>query len=410
MGTFGDERAVERIAEIVTSEGGADLEGPALEAFRSQDSTAGRAALAAAYPNLSPMLRSNVLRMLGDLGRDDAVQTFYAADPDPGNPVTRGAAVDAIAASGSPAALPLIAEYIGEIDGAEKLETLDLILHLAKVYEQGGLKSDAGNAFLLAYRNAANETTQATALEGVKRNPVPEATDIFLQGLESANLDDFPVSTLVALRDELNAKERSDDAKRVAEALTKKLSTTAAVQEVIHLANHEGTQDAWKGKLGFVRQWHLIGPLANVRADDAQWTDPPFAPGEVDLDATYAHGEEMRAWKAQETGDLGGMFNLMGLLGAMDEVRAFAYATLESDAEQKAVLRIGSDDGVRVWVNGEQVHANPADRGAALDQDLVPVTLKAGKNEVLLEIVQYLGGWTFLMRVTDPQGVPLNFE
>jgi hypothetical protein len=42
--------------------------------------------------------------------------------------------------------------------------------------------------------------------------------------------------------------------------------------------------------------------------------------------------------------------------------------------ETEALLGIGSDDGVKVWLNGELVHENWIDRGVEPDDDVVPVT------------------------------------
>ena len=45
-----------------------------------------------------------------------------------------------------------------------------------------------------------------------------------------------------------------------------------------------------------------------------------------------------------------------------DNVRIFGYAVIHVDEAQEAVLRLGTDDGVRAWVNGEKVHEHIVDR------------------------------------------------
>ena len=59
------------------------------------------------------------------------------------------------------------------------------------------------------------------------------------------------------------------------------------------------------------------------------------------------------------------------------------------------VLVIGSDDGVAVWLNGEEVHRNDVGRAYEPRQDLVPVRPRKGSNELLLKISQGHGGWEF---------------
>ena len=49
-------------------------------------------------------------------------------------------------------------------------------------------------------------------------------------------------------------------------------------------------------------------------------------------------------------------------------------------------MLVGSDDEVKVWLNGELVHYNPVLRGAGDFQDAFPVTLKKGPNVLLVAV------------------------
>ena len=72
----------------------------------------------------------------------------------------------------------------------------------------------------------------------------------------------------------------------------------------------------------------------------------------------------------------------------------YGSVTLNSPQEQETTMLVGSDDAVKVWLNGERVHYNPVTRGAGDFQDAFPVTLKAGVN-VLLVAVDNHGHGTF---------------
>ena len=87
-----------------------------------------------------------------------------------------------------------------------------------------------------------------------------------------------------------------------------------------------------------------------------------------------------------------------------DNAAAFAHCVIVAGEDMDATLRGGSDDGLKIWVNGEVVHANDVDRGYAPDSDVAPVKLKAGKNAVLVMISQRMGGWNFGLRLTRPDG------
>ena len=64
----------------------------------------------------------------------------------------------------------------------------------------------------------------------------------------------------------------------------------------------------------------------------------------------------------------------------------YGSVTLESPREQETTMLVGSDDEVKVWLNGELVHYNPVLRGAGDFQDAFPVTLKEGPNVLLVAV------------------------
>ena len=64
----------------------------------------------------------------------------------------------------------------------------------------------------------------------------------------------------------------------------------------------------------------------------------------------------------------------------------YGSVTLDSPREQETTMLAGSDDEVKVWLNGELVHYNPVLRGAGDFQDAFPVTLKEGPNVLLVAV------------------------
>jgi len=69
---------------------------------------------------------------------------------------------------------------------------------------------------------------------------------------------------------------------------------------------------------------------------------------------------------------------------------------------------VGSDDGVRVWLNGALVHEARLTRAHNVLGDRVPVALRAGWNVLLLKVVQVGGAWQFSAAVRGPDGGPLD--
>ena len=73
---------------------------------------------------------------------------------------------------------------------------------------------------------------------------------------------------------------------------------------------------------------------------------------------------------------------------------AYGVVILESPQEQNTTMLVGSDDAVKVWLNGEMVHNNPIDRAAENYQDIFPVTLQPGANILLVAVYERDGGWS----------------
>jgi putative membrane-bound dehydrogenase-like protein len=83
-----------------------------------------------------------------------------------------------------------------------------------------------------------------------------------------------------------------------------------------------------------------------------------------------------------------------------ENVTAYYQVTVTSGTEQEATLHVGSDDGNRVWVNGERVGQFNGRRAIGFSQDQYKARLKAGVNQIVLK-VENTGG---------PGGVALALE
>ena len=133
---------------------------------------------------------------------------------------------------------------------------------------------------------------------------------------------------------------------------------------------------------------HVIGPFTADTMQSAY--DQRFAP-ERKLDLEKPVGELRWVKKAEWTDDtVHYVFN--------DATSAFyLYRQIDSKIEQDLPLALGSDDAIKVWINGDEVLKNYVKRGVEKNQDRVTVKLKVGKNELLIKIVngQSNGGFFF---------------
>ena len=65
---------------------------------------------------------------------------------------------------------------------------------------------------------------------------------------------------------------------------------------------------------------------------------------------------------------------------------------------------MGSDDGIKVWLNGSLVWNNDIYRSMSLDVDKTTVNLAAGWNKLLVKVTQADQGWGFSLRLCDSGG------
>ncbi len=89
------------------------------------------------------------------------------------------------------------------------------------------------------------------------------------------------------------------------------------------------------------------------------------------------------------------MANATGLgSGDIDNHVAYGSLTINSPKDQRTTMLVGSDDAVKVWLNGALVHNNPVNRPSNGYQDEFPVTLKEGKNILLVAVYEAGGSWS----------------
>ena len=90
-----------------------------------------------------------------------------------------------------------------------------------------------------------------------------------------------------------------------------------------------------------------------------------------------------------------------------------AYAVINAIATKNvtsATGRVGSDDSVKIWVNGEVVHANAVNRGASDFIDTFNVDLKAGDNVIMVKVCECGGGWSMFFGIQADVDYNLKFK
>ena len=156
------------------------------------------------------------------------------------------------------------------------------------------------------------------------------------------------------------------------------------------------------------KQWLVLGPFDNTSGIGYDTAYIAEDATEIDLTAEYdgvVDGEESKV-KWQKSADE----NFNGFIDFgrnKDWLVSYAWVTIDSPDEREVQFRFGSDDQSKVWLNGKEVYAFPEHRSAQADNETIPVTLKAGKNSVLVKICNEELSWGFYFRITDTDGKPI---
>jgi hypothetical protein len=90
------------------------------------------------------------------------------------------------------------------------------------------------------------------------------------------------------------------------------------------------------------------------------------------------------------------------------QVAGYAARTIHADRARKIRLHTGSDDALRMWLNGKLIASVLALRSAQADTEATDAELRKGANVLIVEVSQGLGGWGLILRITDADGTKLE--
>jgi len=152
----------------------------------------------------------------------------------------------------------------------------------------------------------------------------------------------------------------------------------------------------------FIPEWNLIGPFPAADMNDLLTVYPPEK--ETDFTKKYKAKNDIEVGWRTILADATGYIRLDTQIQPNEQALVYGLAYVFSPDDRLATVLLGSDDGVRVWVNDNLVHSNPVYRAAAPDQDRVKVNLVKGWNKVLIKVLQGGGGWGYYFRFSDPKG------
>jgi len=186
------------------------------------------------------------------------------------------------------------------------------------------------------------------------------------------------------------------------------------------LLSQVGLFQACAGELvagAYWKEWRLLGPFSiqeGAAAPDAAAQKAAFdkdflssAGGEAAAapkagDKTEVLGQEL-AWR--EFSAAGDQVNLAGPDGNHPFSVAYGYLELECAEARSLALGLGSDDGVKLWVNGRLVHTYWGGRPVRPDEDFVAAEFVPGINRILIKAQNMEAGFGWMVRTLDKEAL-----
>jgi CubicO group peptidase (beta-lactamase class C family) len=157
----------------------------------------------------------------------------------------------------------------------------------------------------------------------------------------------------------------------------------------------------------FMNNWLLLGPVkfgnSGTTPDESQQkaafdkdelTSVPVKGGK--LPASVKIGNTEYTFKPVSSQD--GIIDFATVLGSTDYAIAFALAEIKLEAPTKVLMGVGSDDDIKIFLNGTLVHSNWIARATTPDDDMVVLDLKKGSNQILVKVQNITSSWSFAMR------------
>ncbi len=166
-----------------------------------------------------------------------------------------------------------------------------------------------------------------------------------------------------------------------------------------------------ESRRGFIGKWEYSGPWSLKDAKVAQIYETVFPPEPGNPTTAPVAPPANTGWKRLNAHSANDPWQFDLTRVSKDRnCCIYVRSTIVAKESGPAILELGSDDGIVVWVNDKLVHTNKSARALTVGDDMVNITLQTGENAILLKIVQGDGGWGFCCAVKSADGKPIQSE
>ncbi|MFM7128017.1 MAG: HEAT repeat domain-containing protein, partial [bacterium] len=407
VGETRDTKALELLRGSLKTETETAMRVKVLEALAALKDTGSVPAIAALATDGS--VGPQAMKSLGQIGDKSAAEAIVAAvttDSLKASPKTIVAGLAALSGLESKDSINSSIDRLAALTASSSIEVRSAVVGLLANYPKQKaavetLRKSLGDKSMEVVKSAIAALGKAE-----DRDSVPA-----LLKLTAENATRFEAMT--ALADMADARatriyltgltEKSPQLRRASSAALAKISTEAATTLDLLASRKELPSTALPELRKIynrpvpIKNWQIVGPFGK---GDNSAID---ASASIDFNQPMVgrKGAQLK-WQKHAADGNRGMVDLAKLLGSENDIFAFGVADLKSDVDRKAIMTVGSDDTLTVWVNGRQVYEFANSRGFNPDADSVEIDLKAGSNRIIIKCGNNGGPWQFAVGVSSP--------
>lgn len=151
--------------------------------------------------------------------------------------------------------------------------------------------------------------------------------------------------------------------------------------------------------------WFTLGPFDNTAGIGYNTEYIKEDSPQIDLNTQYEGVNEQIQWQKFSDKTFDGYIDFSS---RGDWRVSYAWTTITSPDERPVQFRFDSDDQGKLWLNGDEIYANDQHKIISLDREIIPVTLKAGKNTILVKVCNEEDESGLYLRITDSDGKPIK--
>jgi hypothetical protein len=291
--------------------------------------------------------------------------------------------IRALASRGSKSAAPALRKAAQDADAAmrhEAIRALDTI--------------EGKTALAALLKEAADADAKKRVLADLGAAGSKGALALAEQHIGDAALGATAAQATLQIADRIKGgdADRAKEAVRRVLAAVKDPAIKQKAQEVVNdLEKHDD----------HILQWVGAGPYEEKGKEAPALFDTAFPPEKP--------GAKVK-WKKLKGRSIGAWYvDMEAAFGRLDNAVGYIKTRVWSPKAQDARLEMGSDDDTKAWLNGKLLpHGKYSDSGIAPRENVVPVKLQQGWNDLMIKVVDHAGGWAVCCRVRAADGSHLE--